>query len=281
MEKVKQRIAHSNTIRSKNRELSKCTNQIEKHSLSIEKKIQLMKPATTRFDPLKDCFNPVTKLVPTNSIARVKEGNKRIDASVIAKLKAENAQKVKIAPITSFKKIEGTKSSSNEEDPFTRRRTKPKMACGGEAVENVAKQQPEKRLPLQDLVENIPLPIEKTLEDEIKKKFENSLPRPEMTWAFEDPIETTLEDEIRKKFEKSLPRPEMTWAFEDEATTVQNQEEADHQFNPTPPRYNNKRAPEPLEQEPERKKIKLTIIIERRSEGDNNRKSETYRIKRE
>ncbi|CAO1395924.1 unnamed protein product [Diamesa hyperborea] len=266
-----------------------------------------MKPATTRFDPLRECFDPVTKLVPTNRIASVKEGNKKIDASVIAKLKAENAQKVKIAPITSFKKIEGTKrSSSNEEDPFTRRRTKPKMASGGETVQNQEKQQPETRLPLQELVENISLPIEKTLEDEIKTKFEKSLPRPEMTWAFEDPIEKT-DDEIRKKFEKSLPRPKMTWAFEDpiektledeirkkfekplprpEMTcafedTVQNQEEADHQFNPTPPQYTNKRAPEPLEQEPERKKIKLTIIIERRSEGENSRKSETYRIKRE
>ena len=258
---------------SKSRESNKCTKRIEKQELSIEKKMQSMKPTTTRYDPLKECFNPVGKSTATNSTARVKEGNKRIDAATIAKLKAENAQKMKIVPITSNKKVEVTvKISSSKEDPFTRRPTKPKMACGGESVQSLGKPAQEKRLSLEEVVENIQLPIEKTLEDPFTRRptkpkmacggeavqslgkpaSEKKLPLHEQVENIPLPIEKTLEDEIKKKSVNYKRR------------SVQSTK---------------KRAPETLEQEPKQKKIKLTITIKKRSEGENNRKSEKYRIK--
>lgn len=94
-------------------------------------------------------------------------------------------------------------------------------------------------MPLQELVENIPLPVEKTLEDEINNK----------------------------KKRLSINSVNITSA-------EQQHEEVNQQCNPKPS-ISNKKAPEPLEEEPERKRIKLTIIIERRSEGA------TYRIKSE
>lgn len=159
-------------------------------------------------------------------------------------------QKLKINSVKIFKKRESGKCSKLFERyslaiekkllsirptiDIKRQPTKPKLACRVKPVP--VEQQAVQSMPLQELVENIPLPVEKSLEDEINKKILSINP-------------------------------------ENTTSAQQQQQEVNQQCNPTS--LSNKRAPEPLEEEPERKRIKLTIIIVRRSEGA------TYRIKSE
>lgn len=159
-------------------------------------------------------------------------------------------QQLKIKSVTIIKQRESKKKSKLLElyslaiekkllsrptiDPYSRQITNSKSKCRVKPVP--AKKQAVQSKPLQERVENIPLPLEKTLVDEINKKKLSIVP-------------------------------------ENTTSAQQQEEEVKHRYNPTPS-LSNKRAPEPLEEEPEQKRIKLTIIIERSSEGA------TYKIKK-
>lgn len=240
------KLKHQQTVQLKPLQVTakQAPKPLEKKPVEVRKIITLppKQPTTTtsQYDPLKECFNPIVRSKASNSMERVKEGNKRINGETIKRLKAENRQKSDIVSSTT-KKLKMDKTSSGEEvevDPFARRPTRPKISCGVKTIQTVQEPQHEaQKKPLEEttenalkaleheLLENIPLPIAKTLEDEI----------------------------INKKLIK---------LYENRQFVVK------------------KRAPEPHEEEPEQKKIKLTIIIERAIEDPRNKSFlHKYRIK--
>lgn len=90
------------------------------------KSVEQNKLITSRYDPLKNCFNPEARSKLKNNSDRVKEGNKTIDAEIIRKLREESNSE-------SVPKATSVKESSRKievEDPFTRRPTRPKMISG-------------------------------------------------------------------------------------------------------------------------------------------------------
>ena len=108
----------------------------------INKYISAAKP--TAYNPQGDCYNFNAKSKLSNG-DRVKVGNRRIDASTIQRLRAEQGPGMKINSITtnSRKIIINQTKIEDMEDPFTRRPTRPTRM-------GVRKVSPEKPAPAQE-----------------------------------------------------------------------------------------------------------------------------------